>query len=108
MLLHTPYFINIEFIFQLTVLIFCSGLFGVAFSKTNFLVSLLSAELMYLGLVFGFSIFTCFLVGSVASSLALLLLVVAASESAVGLGILIMSYRFRKSVNFASTNELKA
>lgn len=59
-----------------------------------------------------FSITTCFIFTGWAINdpkghiYALLLVVLAAAESAVGLGILIVLYRFGKSIEFSSYNKL--
>ena len=72
----------------------------------NFLITLLGIELMY------FSITTCFIFTGWAINdpkghvYALLLVVLAAAESAVGLGVLIVLYRFGKSIEFSSYNTL--
>ena len=72
----------------------------------NFLITLLGIEMMY------FSITTCFIFTGWAINdpkghiYALLLVVLAAAESAVGLGILIVLYRFGKSIEFSSYNKL--
>jgi NADH:ubiquinone oxidoreductase subunit K len=62
---------------------------------------------MYFGLVLGF-IFTAWLnqdpLGQIFS---LLLVVLAAAESAIGLGILIVLYRFGLSIDFIQYQELK-
>jgi NADH-quinone oxidoreductase subunit K len=106
-LLFTDQLAMFPFFSQVAVLLFCSGLFGVAFSKTNFLISLFCAEIMYFGLIFGFITSSAFMFNLTANMNSLILLVVAASESAVGLGILVVLYRFGKSVEFKFYNELK-
>jgi NADH:ubiquinone oxidoreductase subunit K len=64
-------------------------------------------ELMYLGITL------CFIIVSISTSdpkgqiYALLLLILAAAESAVGLGILIVLYRFGSSIEFQNYQELK-
>jgi len=62
---------------------------------------------MYLGIT------VCFLIVSVATSdpkgqiYALILLIAAAAESAIGLGVLVVLYKFGKSIDFADYQELR-
>ncbi len=64
-------------------------------------------ELMYLGITI------CFIITSISTTdpkgqiYALLLLILAAAESAIGLGILIVLYRFGSSIEFQNYQELK-
>jgi len=93
----------IDYVFPL----FWSGLCGMTIMRTNFLVSMLSAEVMYLGLITSFLLTGLLKIDICANIYSLLLLIVAASESAVGLGILIVLYRFQKSIAFSDYNELQ-
>jgi len=86
--------------------IFTLGLSGVIFNFRNYLVTMLSIEIMYLGIT------VCFLLWSVLSYdpkgqiFALSLLIVAAAESAIGLGLLIVIYKFGKSIDFSDYENL--
>jgi NADH-quinone oxidoreductase subunit K len=91
----------------LVYLVFLIGLSGLVFNHKNFLLTLFSIEIMYLGITLAFiiiSISTGDLKGQI---YAILLLIIAAAESAIGLGILIVLYRFGKSINFEDYQELK-
>jgi NADH-quinone oxidoreductase subunit K len=87
--------------------IFLVGLSGTIFNWKNYLIAMLNIELMYLGIV------ALFIVASLISRdikgqiYGLILLILAASESAVGLGILIVLFRFRRTVNFSAYQELR-
>lgn len=89
------------------LLLFFIGLSGIIFNYRNYLVTMLCIELMYLGIT------VCFLIVSVATSdpkgqiYGLILLIVAAAESAIGLGILVVLYKFGKSIDFNDYHELK-
>lgn len=64
-------------------------------------------EIMYLGIT------VCFIIVSVSTNdpkgqiYAIFLLILAAAESAIGLGILIVLYRFGSSIEFKDYQELK-
>ena len=77
------------------------------FNYKNYLVTMFCIELMYLGITI------CFVIVSISTAdpkgqiYAILLLVLAAAESAIGLGILIVLYRFGGSINFQTYHHLK-
>jgi NADH:ubiquinone oxidoreductase subunit K len=99
-----PLWIDYIFLFYFLFLI---GLSGIIFNYKNYLVTMFCIELMYLGITI------CFLIVSISTSdpkgqiYAILLLILAAAESAVGLGLLIVLYRFGKSIEFQAYQELK-
>jgi len=68
---------------------------------------MLSIELMYLGIVTSFIVVALMFHDSIGQIYALNFLIVAASESAVGLGMLIVLFRCRKDLSFAKFNVLK-
>lgn len=88
-------------------LLFFIGLTGIIFNYRNYLVTMLCIEIMYLGIT------VCFLIVGVSTAdpkgqiYALVLLIIAAAESAVGLGLLVVLYRFGKSIDFQDYQELR-
>jgi len=92
---------------MLFFLLFFIGLTGIIFNYRNYLVTMLCIEIMYLGIT------VCFLIVGVATAdpkgqiYALILLIIAAAESAVGLGLLVVLYRFGRSIDFQDYQELK-
>ena len=99
-----PFWFDSLFLFYLLFLI---GLTGIIFNYKNYLVTMFCIELMYLGIT------VCFIIVSVSTAdpkgqiYAILLLILAAAESAIGLGILIVLYRFGLSIEFRDYQELK-
>jgi len=92
---------------MLFFLLFFIGLTGIIFNYRNYLVTMLCIEIMYLGIT------VCFLIVGVSTAdpkgqiYALILLIIAAAESAVGLGLLVVLYRFGRSIDFQDYQELK-
>jgi NADH-quinone oxidoreductase subunit K len=86
--------------------LFFIGLTGMILNYKNFLVTMLSAEVMYLGAVTGFVLYGIAFNDAVASIYALLVLIFAACESAVGLGLLVAVYRFGRTVGFKALTTL--
>jgi NADH-quinone oxidoreductase subunit K len=91
----------------LSYLVFLIGLFGLLFNYKNFLISMLSVELFYFGLI-NTLVITSLINGNMLGQIyALTLLIVAASESAIGLGILIVLFKYNRTVDFSDYQELK-
>jgi NADH:ubiquinone oxidoreductase subunit 6 (subunit J)/NADH:ubiquinone oxidoreductase subunit K len=88
-----------------TSLLYLVGLTGMIFNYKNFLVTMMSVELMYLGVVSSFVILGTSGVTD-ASATGMLILILVACESAIGLGILIVLYRFGGSVAFKDFEQL--
>lgn len=98
--------LGIDYLF-LFYFLFLIGLSGIIFNYKNYLVTMFCIELMYLGITI------CFIIVSIASAdpkgqiYAILLLILAAAESAIGLGVLIVLYRFGNSIEFQAYQKLK-
>lgn len=88
-------------------LLFFIGLTGILLNYKNYLVTMFCIELMYLGITVCFAIVSVSTADPKGQIYAVLLLVVAAAESATGLGMLIVLYRFGSSIDFADYQELK-
>ena len=92
-------------IFSFYIYIF--GLIGLILNLKNILISLLFVELTYFGIitfVLAISLVNFLVNGFI---FALLLILAAASESAVGLGILICVFTFEKKITFDFLVELR-
>jgi NADH-quinone oxidoreductase subunit K len=88
-------------------LIFFIGLTGMIFNYRNYLVTMLCIEIMYLGITVCFLIVSTITVDPKGQIYALILLIVAAAESSVGLGLLVVLFKFGKSIDFKDYQELK-
>jgi NADH-quinone oxidoreductase subunit K len=91
----------------LSYLLFLIGISGIVFNYKNFLVTMLTIELMYLGVVTGFIITSVFYFDAIGQIYALITLILAASESAIGLGMLIVLFRYGRSIEFTSYQEMR-
>ena len=86
---------------------FCAGVSGILVNRLSLLATLICLELALLGLFqsFAYTSLCCQLpVGQV---YALLILVAAASESAVGLALIVLWYRTGESLSVLKMNGLK-
>lgn len=76
------------------------------YNYRSFLVTMMSVEVMYLGAVMSFVLYSIAFKDSDAAIYALLILIFTACESAVGLGLLIVLYRFGFAVTFDAHSSL--
>jgi len=82
--------------------LFFIGLGGMVFNYKNFLVTMMCVEIMYLGAVTSFVFYGLAFHDITAAIYGLLVLIFAACESAVGLGLLISVYRFGRTIGFSA------
>jgi NADH-quinone oxidoreductase subunit K len=90
-----------------TFILFLIGLSGIFLNRKNIIIMLMSIELMLLAINFNLIVFSVFLDDIVGQLLALLILTVAAAESAIGLAILVIYYRIRGSIAIELINLMK-
>lgn len=90
-----------------SIVLFFIGISWLLLNWKNFLITLLCIELMYFGIVTAFILITSATNDPKGLIYAIMLVILAAAESAIGLGILIVLYRFGKSIHFLDYKELK-
>ena len=76
-------------------LVFLLGIGGIFLARKHMILLLLSLELLLLAINLSFACFSVYLDDVLGQLLALFLLMIAASESALGLAILVVYYRLR-------------
>jgi len=86
---------NFYFLLYYSLILFLVGLWGIVVVRNNLLSLLLSIELMLFGVSFSFIFFSLFFDDLLGQIFALFILTMAASESAVGLALLVFYYRLR-------------
>jgi len=87
--------------------LFLLGIWGIFLNRKNILIMLLSIELMLLAINMNFLVFSVSLDDAVGQVFALLVLTVAAAESAIGLALLVVYYRVRGNISIEFMNTLK-
>jgi NADH-quinone oxidoreductase subunit K len=88
-------------------ILFTLGVFGIFLNRKNIIVILMSIELILLAVNVNFVAFSAQLHDLAGQVFALLVLTVAAAESAIGLAILVIFYRNRGSIAVEDVNKLK-
>lgn len=97
--------INITVFLLISLCLFVVGVLGIFSTRKNIIIILMSIELMLLSVNFNFIIFSVYLDDIIGQLFSLLILTVAAAESAIGLAILVIYYRLRGiiAIDFIST-----
>lgn len=89
---------NINFILNLTSIIFFIGLIGIVLNRKNILIIIMSIELLLLAVNLNFATFSIYLDDIVGQVFVLFILTIAAAESAIGLAIITVFYRLKNSI----------
>ena len=83
------------------------GLYGIVFNAKNFLVTMMCIELAYLGISLTFIINSLYFFDPLGQLYSLFLIILAAGEAAVGLGLLIVIFRIERRIDFATYRALR-
>lgn len=87
--------------------LFLLGIWGIFLNRKNIIVMLMSIELMLLAVNLNLCIFSVYLDDLIGQIFALLVLTVAAAESAIGLALLVVYYRVRGTISVEFINLMK-
>jgi NADH-quinone oxidoreductase subunit K len=98
--------VPIEYFVYLCSALFCIGVFGVL-TRRNAIIVLMCIELMLNAVNLLLAAFSTYLSDAQGQIMVFFIMVVAAAEAAVGLGILVMVYRNTKSTDIALLDNLK-
>ncbi len=90
-----------------SMILFLLGIWGIFLNRKNIIVMLMSIELMLLAVNLNFLLFFFYLDDLIGQLFALLILTVAAAESAIGLALLVVYYRIRGTVSVEFINLMK-
>jgi NADH-quinone oxidoreductase subunit K len=99
--------IPLSYYLLLGSVLFGLGFVGIIINRKNLIVLLMCIELMLLAVSTNFVAFATYLQAVVGEDYVFFILTVAASESAIGLAILVLLYRQRGSINVDDMNILK-
>ena len=88
-------------------ILFLTGISGIILYRKNIIIMLMSVELMLLSINLNFIIYSAYLDDVMGQVFALLILTVAAAESAIGLAILVVYYRVRGSISVENIHLLR-
>ena len=87
--------------------LFTLGIFGIFLNRKNVIVILMSIELMLLAVNINLVAFSAFQADLVGQIFAMIVLTVAAAEAAIGLAIVVVTFRTRGTIDVAEIDLLK-
>ena len=91
----------------LGALLFCLSVAGIFINRKNVIILLMAIELMLLSVNMNFIAFSHFLGDTGGQVFVFFILTVAAAEAAIGLAILVVLFRNRRTINVANLDTLK-
>lgn len=87
--------------------LFCLSMAGIFLNRKNVIILLMAIELMLLAVNMNFIAFSHYLGDSAGQIFVFFILTVAAAESAIGLAILVVLFRNRRTINVDDLDTLK-
>lgn len=91
----------------LAAILFCISVAGIFINRKNVIVLLMCIELMLLAVNMNFIAFSHFMNDITGQIFVFFILTVAAAESAIGLAILVVLFRNRRTINVEDLNSMK-
>lgn len=91
----------------LGAIMFCLSIAGIFLNRKNVIILLMSIELMLLAVNMNFVAFSHFMGDTAGQVFVFFILTVAAAEAAIGLAILVVLFRNRRTINVDDLDSLK-
>jgi len=91
----------------LGAVLFCISLAGIFLNRKNIIILLMAIELMLLAVNLNFIAFSHYMGDTAGQIFVFFILTVAAAEAAIGLAILVVLFRNRRTINVDDLNSLK-
>ena len=99
--------ISLAHVLTLSAILFALSVAGIFLNRKNVILLLMCIELMLLAVNFNFVAFSRFLGNIDGQIFVFFILTVAAAESAIGLAILVVLFRERRSINVEDLNTMQ-
>jgi len=99
--------IGLEHYLLVSAMLFVLSIAGIILNRRNLILMLMCIELMLLAVNFNFIAFSRYLGDEAGQVFVFFILTVAAAEAAIGLAILVVLFRNRRSINTHELNEMK-
>ena len=91
----------------LAAILFCISVAGIFINRKNIIVLLMAIELMLLSVNMNFVAFSHYLNDMAGQVFVFFILTVAAAEAAIGLAILVVVFRSRRTINVAELDTMR-
>jgi len=98
---------NINYFLNTNIILFLIGVMGLVLNRKNILIIIMSIELMLLSVNLNFIIFSIYLDDIIGQIFVLFILTIAASESALGLAILVVYYKLKNTIKIDKIKNIK-
>ena len=102
-----PFAVGLSHFLTVGAILFTLGIFGIFLNRKNLIVIMMSIELMLLAVNVNLVAFSSYLGDLVGQVFTMLVLTVAAAEAAIGLAIVVVFYRSRRSIEVEDINQMK-
>ena len=99
--------ISLSHFLILGAVLFCISMAGIFLNRKNIIIILMAIELMLLAVNINFVAFSHYLGDSAGQIFVFFILTVAAAEAAIGLAILVVLFRKRRTINVDDLDTLK-
>ena len=99
---------NINYILNIVIILFLIGVLGLVLNRKNILITIMSIELMLLAVNLNLVLFSIYLDDVVGQIFVLFILTIAATESAIGLAILVVYYRLKNTIRIDKIKNIKS
>ncbi len=99
--------ISISHFLILGAILFCISIAGIFLNRKNIIIILMAIELMLLAVNMNFVAFSHYLGDIAGQVFVFFILTVAAAEAAIGLAILVVLFRNRRTINVEELDSLK-
>jgi len=99
--------IGLQHYLTLSAMLFVLSIAAIIINRRNLILILMCIELMLLAVNFNFIAFSRYLGDSTGQVFVFFILTVAAAEAAIGLAILVVLFRNRRSINVEELNTMK-
>jgi len=99
---------NLNYLICTTTLLYIISVVGLVLNRKNMLIIIMAIELMLLAINLNFIIFSIYLDDILGQMFVLFILTVAATESSIGLAILIVYYRITKTILIGKLTTIKS
>ena len=99
--------VGLQHYLTLSAILFAIAIAGMFINRRNIILLLMCIELMLLAVNFNFIAFSRYLGNELGQVFVFFILTVAAAEAAIGLAILVVLFRNRRSINVQELNTMK-
>lgn len=99
--------ININYVLIILGILFFIGILGLVLNRKNIIITLMALELMLLAINLNLILFSLYLDDVVGQIFVLFILTIAATESSIGLALLMVYFKLKSTIQMEKIKKLK-